>query len=107
MINPYFLGKYFTRVGDEYAVVPELKQLITFRTFNLMDHFPFQNTFDIIFCRNVMIYFNFETQEQLIKKFYNVLTGGGLLFIGHSESLNQKQYKFEYVQPTVYLKNIL
>lgn len=107
MINPYFLCKYFTKVGNEYAVVPELKQLVTFRTFNLMDHFPFQNTFDIIFCRNVMIYFNNTTQETLIKKFYNVLETGGLLFIGHSESLNQKQYKFKYVQPTIYTKTKL
>ncbi|MEI8389825.1 MAG: CheR family methyltransferase [bacterium] len=104
MINPYFLGKYFNKVGSEYEVIQELKNLITFRTFNLMDIFPFQNSFDIIFCRNVMIYFDFKTQENLIKKFYNVLPGGGLLFIGHSESLNQKQYKFEYIQPTVYMK---
>ena len=105
MINPYFLEKYFNRVGSEYEVVQELKDLVTFRSFNLMDNFPFKNTFDIIFCRNVMIYFNFETQEELIKKFYNVLPTGGLLFIGHSESLNQKKYKFEYIQPTIYMRN--
>jgi len=107
MINPYFLSKYFTKTGNQYKVVNELKEIITFRTFNLMDYFPFQNTFDIIFCRNVMIYFNNDTQTELIKKFYNVLANGGLLFIGHSESLNQKQYKFKYVQPTIYLKNTL
>lgn len=106
MVNPYFLSKYFNKLGDEYAVKQELKDLVTFRTFNLMNIFPFKNTFDIIFCRNVMIYFNFETQEKLIKKFYDVLPSGGLLFIGHSESLNQKQYKFEYIQPTVYMKKV-
>lgn len=106
MINPYFLSKYFNKIDNEYEVIQELKNLVTFRTFNLMDSFPFQNSFDIIFCRNVMIYFDFKTQENLIKKFYDVLQVGGLLFIGHSESLNQKQYKFKYVQPTVYLKSV-
>ena len=71
-----------------------------------MDEFPFQNGFDIIFCRNVMIYFLPDTQEKLIKKFYDALVPGALLFIGHSESLNQRQYKFKYIQPTVYIKAI-
>ena len=101
------MANILAKLVTQYAVSPELKELITFRAFNLMDHFPFQNTFDIIFCRNVMIYFNNETQEKLIKKFYNVLEIGGLLFIGHSESLNQKQYKFKYIQPTIYIKNKL
>ena len=105
MVNPYFLGKYFTRIANQYSVNQELKRLITFRTFNLMDSFPFKNTFDIIFCRNVMIYFNNKTQENLVKKFYHVLEQNGLLFIGHSESLTQKQYKFKYLQPTIYIKN--
>jgi chemotaxis protein methyltransferase CheR len=105
MINPYFLCKYFQKAGNDYEIIPELKEAVTFRTFNLMDHFPFQHNFDIIFCRNVMIYFNTETQADLIKKFYNVIAPGGLLFIGHSESLTQIQYKFKYVQPTIYIKN--
>ena len=52
-----------------------------------------------------MIYFDIQTQEQLIRKFYDVLSPGGLLFIGHSESLSQKQYKFKYVHPTIYMKD--
>jgi chemotaxis protein methyltransferase CheR len=69
-----------------------------------MDAFPFKNTFDIIFCRNVMIYFDAPVQQELIKKFYTYLGKGGLLFIGHSESLINKQYHFKYIQPTVYQK---
>ena len=69
-----------------------------------MDSFPFKNTFDIIFCRNVMIYFDFDTQEKLIKKFYDINEPNGLLFIGHSESLTQKQYKYKYLEPTIYIK---
>lgn len=105
IINPYFLQKYFKKTGNIYKITDELKNIVTFRTFNLMSPFPFINKFDIIFCRNVMIYFDIETQEKLIKKFYDVTTPGGLLFIGHSESLNQRQYKFKYLQPTIYIKN--
>ncbi len=104
LINPYYLDKYFTKIPIGYKVCPDIKSLITFRTFNLMSDFPFQNKFDIIFCRNVMIYFDGKTQEELIKKFYNVIIKNGLLFIGHSESLTQKQYKFKYVQPTIYTR---
>jgi chemotaxis protein methyltransferase CheR len=69
-----------------------------------MESFPFQDSFDIIFCRNVMIYFNSEIQQKLVQKFFEVLTPGGLLFIGHSESLLNRQTGFQYLQPTVYLK---
>jgi chemotaxis protein methyltransferase CheR len=103
-MDPYFLLEYFTRDGEHYQVKSELKELITFRLFNLMDAFPFKNTFDIIFCRNVMIYFDAPVQQELIKKFYTYLGKGGLLFIGHSESLINKQYHFKYIQPTVYQK---
>ena len=104
LINPYFLNKYFKKFDNIYKVSDTIKSLVTFRTFNLMEPFPFKNKFDIIFCRNVMIYFDFPTQEELIKKFYNTLATGGLLFIGHSESLTQKQYKFDYIQPTIYMR---
>ena len=104
LISPYFLGKYFTRNDRKYKVNQEIKNLVTFRAFNLMEPFPFRNSFDIIFCRNVMIYFNSANQKELIEKFYNALTSGGLLFIGHSESLSQIQYKFKYIQPTIYMR---
>jgi chemotaxis protein methyltransferase CheR len=102
-MDPYYLMQYFNRSEEDYEIKPELKALITFRLFNLMDSFPFQDTFDIIFCRNVMIYFNAEIQQKLVQKFRAVLTMGGLLFIGHSESLLNKQNGFQYMQPTVYL----
>jgi chemotaxis protein methyltransferase CheR len=103
-MDPYYLMQYFNRSDENYEVKPEVKALITFRLFNLMESFPFQDTFDIIFCRNVMIYFNAEIQQKLVQKFQEVLTPGGLLFIGHSESLLNRQTGFQYLQPTVYLK---
>jgi chemotaxis protein methyltransferase CheR len=105
VINPYYLQRYFSRQRDAWKVTQEIKDLITFRQFNLMEHFPFQNKFDMIFCRNVMIYFDPQTQQDLVNRFYDVLIPGGLLFIGHSESLTNKRHHFQYLQPTIYRKN--
>lgn len=104
VIQPYYIQKYFTSEGGKYRITDELKEIVTFRLFNLMNPFPFSNKFDIIFCRNVMIYFDSETQEKIVDKFYNSLSTGGLLFIGHSESLSYREHRFKYVQPTVYMK---
>ena len=63
-----------------------------------------QAPFDAIFCRNVMIYFDKPTQEQLVGRFYELLAPGGYLFIGHSESLTGVSHLFRYVQPAVYVR---
>ena len=60
--------------------------------------------FDVIFCRNVMIYFDKVVQEQLVDRYWKLLKPGGHLFIGHSESLTGSLHKFRYVQPAIYLK---
>ncbi len=101
-VPPVFLSKYFVKKGDEYEVAEDIKKLITFRSFNLKENFPFKSTFDIIFCRNVMIYFDNDFHEELARKFHQYLNHGGLLFIGHSESLSHVKHSLEYVQPTVY-----
>lgn len=103
-ITNYYISKYFTKTATNWQISNEIKNYITFRLFNLMDTFPFKNNFDIIFCRNVMIYFNREVQEQLVNKFYNVISANGFLFIGHSESLIQIKHQFTYHEPTVYVK---
>lgn len=99
-----YLLKYFHRIGETFEVCEEIKKNVTFRLFNLMDVFPFKNQFDIIFCRNVMIYFDNNVQQKLVQKFYDVMVPGGLLFIGHSESLANKHHQYRYVQPTIYMK---
>jgi chemotaxis protein methyltransferase CheR len=103
-IDPRYMGLFFERYEQKYAVAPRIRDMVVFRTFNLMNPFPFKNTFDIIFCRNVMIYFSQEIQNGLIEKFSAVLNTGGLLFIGHSESISSRSSSFKYVQPTVYMK---
>lgn len=103
-ITNYYISKYFTKTATSWQVSNEIKNYITFRLFNLMDVFPFKNNFDIIFCRNVMIYFDREVQEQLVNKFHNVISANGFLFIGHSESLIQIKHQFTYHEPTIYVK---
>lgn len=108
-IQPALVHKYFTPCVDEksrqvYQVKEQLRRMIAFRHLNLFSEWPFRNKFDFIFCRNVMIYFDRPTQEALINRFYDNLAVGGYLFIGHSESLNGVQHRFEYVKPTIYLK---
>lgn len=91
--------------GNVYRIRPEVKSLITFRRLNLMSpEFPFRGLFDVIFCRNVMIYFDKSTQESLVNKFHRYLHPGGHLFIGHSESLNGLNVPFQFVRPTIYRK---
>jgi len=86
-------------------VKENVKKLIHFNRINLMDNtYPFSGLFDFIFCRNVMIYFDRKTQEELINKFYSHLQKGGYLFIGHSESLTGVTHPFSYIQPTIYRK---
>lgn len=99
-----YLAKYFDPVDAGYQVRPEIQKKITFRHFNLMAPFPFRKGFDIIFCRNVMIYFDTPTQQELVGKFYGSLVKGGLLFVGHSESLMNKEHNFKYVEPAIYIK---
>ena len=103
---PHWVDTYFKPFdGENKQVIDEIKNLITFRKFNLMDEtFPFKKPFHAIFCRNVMIYFDSGTRDRLVNKFYDATVTGGFLFIGHSESLNQKTVQYKYVKPAVYRK---
>ena len=98
--------KYFNKLSKEKSVIIDrIKNEVIFRKFNLMDAvFPFKKKFHVIFCRNVMIYFDNNTKEQLVNKFYNSLDYGGYLFIGHSESLNSNKSRFKYIAPAIYRK---
>ncbi|SMC19451.1 chemotaxis protein methyltransferase CheR [Desulfacinum hydrothermale DSM 13146] len=101
--------RYFTvrkeNSGEKtYEVSPALKRVIAFRRLNLKDPYPFQGPFDVIFCRNVMIYFDKKTQEMLINKMCQYLVPGGYFFVGHSESLTGLDHPMRYIQPAVYQK---
>ncbi len=97
---------YFKTYDYENSVViDKIKNEVIYRKLNLVDDiFPFKKKLHTIFCRNVMIYFDNETKNKLVEKFYNHLEYGGYLFIGHSESLNRELTKFKYISPSVYRK---
>jgi chemotaxis protein methyltransferase CheR len=107
-LPPEWRRRFFQKgVGERQGLVrikPEVRRLVHYFRLNLMDPFPFQEKMDIIFCRNVMIYFEKDTQVKLVDKFYQCLRPGGYLFIGHSESLCNRQHQFNYVKPTIYRK---
>ncbi len=96
--------RYLKRIrGGDWAVSEEIKREVCFRRFNLMNTtFPFKEGFDIIFCRNVMIYFDKATRESLIKRFYQFTKPGGYLFIGHSETMDRKQQLYKNIIPAVF-----
>ncbi len=97
---------YFDKITPtECQVKSYLRKEVIFRRFNLLEPvFPFKQKFHVIFCRNVMIYFDIPTKEALINKLYENLEYGGYLFIGHSESINRETTKFKYIKPAVYRK---
>lgn len=102
----YWRTNYFKKVDNEKSVVSDkIRNEVIFRSFNLMNSsFPFKKKFHVIFCRNVMIYFDAQTKKELVGRFYDFMEPGGFLFIGHSESLNREETRFKYVIPAVYRK---
>jgi chemotaxis protein methyltransferase CheR len=101
--------KYFLKGKNSNAnlvkVIPELKKFIQFQRLNFMDNdFGIREKQEIIFCRNVIIYFDRITQERLIKKLLNLLIPGGYLFLGHSETIFKTDIPIEQVAPSSYRK---
>lgn len=104
LLRAYF-RKQSQQDGDGFVASPLLKDSITFRRLNLQEAYPFSGPFDFIFCRNVMIYFDKETQQHLVQKMANYLSPGGYMMVGHSESLTGLHHPLTYVQPSVYKKS--
>lgn len=104
-VSPQRRQRFFTPGPDgSGTVTPELRAPISFANLNLMAKWPMSGPFDVIFCRNVMIYFDKPTVTKLVNRFHTLLSPGGHLFIGHSESLTAIEHKYRYVQPAVYAK---
>ncbi|EDZ63769.1 MCP methyltransferase, CheR-type [Sulfurimonas gotlandica GD1] len=100
----YFIPAIGKNGGKAFAIKDELKKYIIFRSFNLVtgDYTIFKNKFDVIFCRNVMIYFDRKTQDQLLFEFTNLLRKGSRVFVGHSESIQNKKLNYKLVSPSIY-----
>lgn len=98
--------RYFSLLKDgNWAVKQRLRNMVLFRRLNLMSReFQFKGLFQVIFCRNVMIYFDKATQQKLIEKFHRYTEPGGYLLIGHSETIDRGAGLYEYIKPSVYKK---
>ncbi|WP_420410601.1 protein-glutamate O-methyltransferase [Hoeflea sp.] len=96
--------QFFTAVGDrKFQISDQVKQLITFRELNLMAQWPFRGPFDVIFCRNVVIYFDEPTQARIWVRYADLLPPGGHLYIGHSERLSgEGKDRFDNTAITTY-----
>lgn len=107
-LPPAFLQKYFVQVRDRrpraYRVADKVKANVRLAWLNLMDPWPMKGPLNVIFCRNVMIYFDRATQQELVRRFWDLLEPGGYLFVGHSEGLSAIKHRFHYVQPAIYRK---
>jgi len=101
-----YIAKYFNKLSDtEYQVTPQIRKEIVFRQFNLMEKvIPFKKKFHIIFCRNVMIYFDAPTKHALMRRLYDAIVPGGYFFIGLSETITRGETEFVSVKPSIYKK---
>ncbi|KXG43635.1 protein-glutamate O-methyltransferase CheR [Tepidibacillus infernus] len=98
------LNKYFVKQNQVLHVIPEIKNKIKFRKHNLLSD-PFDKNFDLIICRNVMIYFTEEAKNHLYQKFSQALKPGGVLFVGSTEQIfNPAQYQLETIDTFFYRK---
>ncbi len=100
-----YVRKYFLpQNASTFEVKPFLKELILFRRLNLVRPvFPFKHKFHVIFCRNVMIYFDESTRRELVERFHHYLMPGGFLFIGHSENIDFNNPYFKFVRPSIFV----
>ena len=101
-----WIRRYFTPIGnDKFELKSEMKKEVIFREFNLMNSFSrFKRKFHIIFCRNVMIYFDSPTKKALAQRYFDALEPGGYLFIGLSETLTGIFDGFKQISPAIYRK---
>ncbi len=96
---------HFVEAGaGKFAVSQGLRKMVQVAQLNLMGDWPMRGPFDVIFCRNVMIYFDQPTRQNLVTRFYNLLRPGGVMAVGSAETLSGLQVPFKPVQASLYLK---
>jgi len=100
--------QYFTKRPDGmYVVKDNIKKMVTYQNFNLNEPTGWPSlAYDVVFCRNVMIYFDNETREAVARRIYKTLMPGGYLFVGMSESLINLDTGFTYIKPSIYQKQV-
>lgn len=105
-IPAHWISRYFVAEppSGSYRIHPKMRSQAEFMRVNLMESLPLRRQYPVIFCRNVMIYFDARTQEAVASKLADSLEPGGYLFVGHAESLARVAHSLEYVRPAVYRK---
>lgn len=102
------LKRYFLRGSGPSSgyvkVTPQVRDMVTVHRLNLMENWPMKGPFQVIFCRNVMIYFDSPTKQRLVQRMYDLLDPGGLLVLGSAETLSGLGHQFRHVQPSIYAK---
>lgn len=101
LLKRYF---YFDKEKKTFTVKEEIKNMVQVRFLNLMDNYPFKKLFDIVFLRNVLIYFDNNEKELILAKIYDYIKSGGFLILGLSESLVGIRHKFQQLPHSVYQK---
>jgi chemotaxis protein methyltransferase CheR len=104
-LSPAWIKGYFVPEGSppkSYRVKPDIRSLAVFERKNLIEPITWSKQFPVIFCRNVMIYFDRATQQRVISNLARSLEPGGYLFVGHAESFTGIDHRLEYVRPAIY-----
>ncbi|WP_273046977.1 MULTISPECIES: protein-glutamate O-methyltransferase CheR [unclassified Pseudoalteromonas] len=106
-LEPAQLKRWFltSKDGESYKVKDKLQESISFKRLNLLQDWPMKGSFDLILCRNVVIYFDKETKDQLFQRYANILNSQGHLFLGHSESMGKEHSQFKNLGKTMYRKS--
>ena len=109
MLPEHLLKKYFQKGYRKWEghirVKNVLKEMVKFRRFNLITDALPQQQYDVVFCRNVFIYFDIPTKTMIVERLFNIIKKKGYLVIGGAESLNNLTHRFKYVKPSIYLKD--
>ena len=104
-LAPALAEKYFRPSGEEFRAAATVRAMVEFQEANLVDVKTWPTgDFDVLFCRNVLIYMRQDIKRAIINKFHQVLKPGGYLFLGHSETLHGVEAPFEYLEPSIYRK---
>ena len=103
LVRKYF-QKGFGSFEGQIRVREEIRRMVSFKRINLLEDPPPNQIFDVIFCRNVLIYFDKEAKEKVLCKLYQVLKEKGYLVVGGAESLSSLKHPYSYVKPNVYVK---
>jgi chemotaxis protein methyltransferase CheR len=95
----------YLEIGEHnFVIKPFIKELVHYKQLNLLENWPMAKEFDVLFCRNVFIYFNKETQKDLYEKFADKLSKDGLLYVGHCENISNLTDRYEACSRTIYRK---